>query len=125
MVYTCTINEPKLLYIFLIEPPISPSNVKVEKIESGTKIAVTWDLLTPEQAWGFVANYTVSYQMHKEGKVNKRQIIEKTVPGTQNSLVIEDIDPKEEYTVVVWASTKTGMGKHSEPASTTKSTFIV
>lgn len=63
--------------------------------------------------------------MHKEDKVNKRQIIEKTVPGTQNSLVIEDIDPKEEYTVVVWASTKAGMGKHSEPASTTKSTFIV
>ena len=42
----------------------------------------------------------------------------KTVPGTQNSVVIEDIDPNADYDVFVSASTKAGVGKQSEPSST-------
>ena len=101
---------------FSTEPPVSPSNINVEKIESGTKIEVTWDLLTPEEAFGFVLSYIISYQ--KEDHSRKRQIMHKTVPGTQNSVVIEDIDPNADYDVFVSASTKAGVGKQSEPSST-------
>lgn len=96
------------------EPPVSPSNIKVEKIDSGTKLGVSWDLLTPEEAWGFVTSYTVSYT--KED-ARKRQRMDKTVPGTQNSLVIEDVDPNSDYSVLVSASTTAGMGKESDPTS--------
>lgn len=77
--------------------------------------------MTPEDAWGFVVSYTVAYS--KEDK-RKRQGMEKTVPSTQNSIIIDDVDPTDDYTVVVWASTKTGMGKRSE-ATSTKGRYII
>lgn len=107
--------------MLIIEPPVSPSNIKVEKTDSGTKLGVSWDLMSPEDAWGFVVSYTVSYSKDDE---RKRQGMEKTVPGTQNSIIIEDVDPSNDYSVVVWASTKTGMGKQSE-ATLTKGRYIV
>ena len=107
--------------MLIIEPPVSPSNIKVEKTDSGTKLGVSWDFMSPEDAWGFVVSYTVSYSKDNECK---RQGMEKTIPGTQNSIIIEDVDPRNDYSVVVWASTKTGMGKQSE-ATLTKGRYIV
>ena len=79
-------------------------------------IEVSWDLMTPEDAWGFVVNYTVSYS---KGRIlHKKQNIEKTVPGTENSLIIEDVDPNDDFFIVVWASTKAGKGEVSEPITT-------
>ena len=97
-------------------PPVSPSNVKAEKIDSGTKIKVSWEPLTPEEARGFVTSYTIAYT--KEGELRKRQMSEKIVPGTQNSTIIEGLDPNQDYSVSVQASTKAGVGKISEPTST-------
>ena len=95
-------------------PPVSPSNIKLEKI--GTGVNVSWNLMTPEEAWGFVISYTVSYS--KDGSSSKRQSVETTVPATQNSMIIEDADPDYEYVVIVWASTVAGMGKQSKMIST-------
>ena len=93
----------------------------MDKLDSGTKISVSWDPLTPEQAWGFVTNYTISYT--KEGEPQKRQTSEKTVPGTDNSTVIEGLDPNQDYSVSVRGDTKAGVGKMSEPASTKGTRF--
>ena len=96
-------------------PPVPPSNVKVEKINSDTKIRVLWDPLTPEEAWGFVVSYTVSYGKRSQ----KRQIFEKSVviSGTESSAIIENLAPNQEYSVSVRASTKAGLGKDSEPTN--------
>ena len=99
-----------------IVPPVSPSNIKVEKFNSGTKIRVSWDPLTPEQAWGFVTNYTVSYKK-KSDKSRKRQTLEKIVPGNESSTIIEGLDPNHEYSVSVRAGTNAGNGKVSESVS--------
>ena len=93
----------------------------MDKIDSGTKISVSWEPLTPEQAWGFVTSYTISYS--KEGESQKRQTSEKTVPGTKNSTIIEGLDPNQDYSVSVRADTKAGAGKVSEPASTKGTRF--
>ena len=102
-------------------PPVSPSNIKVEKIDSGAKLRVSWDLLTPEEARGFVTDYIVSYRSESR----KRQTSEKIVPGTESSTIIEGLDPNQEYSVVVRADTKAGKGETSEPVSTIcKSTSV-
>ena len=98
-------------------PPVSPSNIKVEKIDSSAKLNVSWDRLTPEEAWGFVTNYIVSYKK-EQSESQKRQTSEKIVPGTESSTIIEDLDPNQEYSVSVRADTEVGMGKISEPVST-------
>ena len=97
-------------------PPVSPSNIKVERIDSGTKLRISWDPLTPEQARGFITNYTVSYRKKSE-ESRKRQILEKIVHSNENSTIIEDLDPNQEYSVSVRADTVAGSGKLSEPVS--------
>ena len=84
-------------------------------MDSGTKIRVSWDPLTPEEAWGFVTSYAVSYK--KDGESRKRQTMEKTVPGTESSTIIEGLDPNQDYFVSVRANTKAGMGNLSKPTS--------
>lgn len=80
--------------------------------------------MTPEQAWGVVTNYTVSYKKESD-KSQKRQTLEKVVPGTESSIIIEDLDPNHEYSVSVRADTKAGSGKVSKPVSTQgKSTAV-
>ena len=96
--------------MFTIAPPISPSNIKVDKM--GSKMSVSWDPLTPEQARGFVTSYTIAYA--KEGGSRKRQILEKVVPGTENSTVIEGLDPNQDYSVSIRANTKAGGVKVSD-----------
>ena len=90
----------------------------------GTTLSVSWDRLTPEQAFGFVTSYTISYSKEGGESQKKRQILEKTVPGTENSTVIGDLDPNQDYSVYVRADTKAGAGKVSEPTSTKGTRFI-
>ena len=94
-------------------PPVPPSNIKVE-LDSNTKIIVTWDLLNPEEAWGFVTSYTVSYKKATDSDNGK----EMSVSGTDNSLQIGDLDPNQDYIIVMWANTTAGMGQRSKAIST-------
>ena len=94
-------------------PPVPPSNIKVEP-DSNSKLTVTWDLLTPEEAWGFVTNYSVSYKKATESGNG----IVMSVPATDNSVQIGDLDPNQDYVIVVWANTAAGMGQQSKPFST-------
>lgn len=97
-------------------PPVAPPNIKVEATDD--KLLVTWESLTPEQAWGFVTNYTVSY-----GKGAESETTEKTVDATTNALTIEDIDPSQDYIIVMWANTSAGMGQRSAPI--TKGKYVI
>ena len=98
-------------------PPVSPFNVKVERTDPGDKMTVSWDIMTPEEAWGFIISYTVSYKK-AEDESGKRQSMEKTASSTDSTLPIEDLDPGQDYIVTMWANTRAGMGKQSEPIST-------
>ena len=100
-------------------PPVSPSHVSANKVNSGKAIEVSWQLLTPEEAWGFVKNYTISYR--KESEPEGNEII---VPGTDSSVMITGVDPNHHYMVVIWASTKAGTGKQSNPISTRLGTMV-
>ena len=95
-------------------PPVAPSNIKVE-VESDTKITVSWDRLTPEDAWGFVLSYTVSYKKEEE---DTGKSTEKTVDGTMNSVQIDNLDTNQGYIIVMWANTTAGMGQTSQQIST-------
>jgi fibronectin type 3 domain-containing protein len=96
-------------------PPVPPSNIKVEaESDTGTKLTVTWDALTPEEAWGFVTYYTVSYKKPTDFDTG----MEMSVSSTKNSLQIEGLDPNQDYVIVMWANTTTGMGQQSKPIST-------
>ena len=94
-------------------PPVAPSNIKAEA-ETDSKITVTWNLLSPEEAQGFVLSYTVSYKAES----GLDDSMEKIVPGTRNTVLIEGLDANQEYTIVMWANTSAGMGQASSPIST-------
>ena len=104
-------------------PPVPPANISAQKNDSSKEIHVTWELLTPEQALGFVENYTVSYSMDAAQHLIKKQSYEVTISGTKNSVVIQDVDPRHDYTVIMWATTKAGMGKHSNPILAKSGTY--
>ena len=93
-------------------PPVPPSNIKVET-EPNTKLTVTWDLLTPEEAWGFVTYYTVSYKKTTSSDTGT----ETSVPGTDDSLQIDGLDQNQDYVIVMWANTTAGMGEKSKAIS--------
>lgn len=95
-------------------PPIPPANFKVE-VDSHTKLRASWDRLTPEEAQGFVVSYTVFY---KKEESQQDEGMEKSVPGTENSLFIENLDSNQGYSLMVWANTTVGMGQPSQPIST-------
>ena len=93
-------------------PSLSPSGVKVERLNS-TTMNVRWTLLALEEARGFVTSYTVSYR--KDEEMAKESVV---VPGgEQNSVVIGGLDPGSSYLVSVSASTSAGSGEMSEPVA--------
>ena len=117
LLLTLIFLQIKELYMYLSTtvPPVPPSNIKVEA-ESDTKLTVTWDALTPEEAWGFVTYYTVSYK--KPTASDTGLGMEISVLGIKTSLQIEGLDPNQDYIIVMWANTTAGMGEQSKPIST-------
>ena len=101
-------------------PQIPPSNIKVEA-DSPTKLRVSWDLMTPDEAQGFVVSYTVSY---KKEELLSDEGLQKTVPEDRNSLFIDDLDSNQGYSIVMWANTTAGMGEPSKPISTKSMSHI-
>lgn len=104
-----------IVYLSITVPPVPPSNIKVEA-ESDTKLTVTWDALTPEEAWGFVTYYTVSYKKATDSETGLG--VEMSVSGTKTSLQIEGLDPNQDYIIVMWANTTAGMGQQSKSITT-------
>lgn len=101
-------------------PQNPPSNIKVEA-DSPTKLRVSWDLMSPEEAQGFVVSYTVSY---KKEESQPDEGLQKTVPGDRNSLFVDDLDSNQGYSIVMWANTTAGMGEPSKPISTKSMCYI-
>ena len=100
-------------FIFLSPvPSTAPSNVNGDRID-GTRMRVSWDPLTLEQARGFITHYTVLYQSSTLMEVV-------TVPGNETTVVIGGLDVTQSYSISVSAGTSVGNGEPS-PAQTVAS----
>ena len=81
---------------------------------SATTMAVSWNLLSPVQARGFVKNYTIFYS--PASARNKRQqtdVMSKTVDENTNNIVIDGLDESLTYSVQISADTAAGTGPRS------------
>ena len=94
-----------LLYDVLLVPPI-PTNLTAVRFNS-TTIGVSWTKYTLVELKG-LASYLVTYDIIISSR--KRQfsgII--TVPWTNNTVIISNLQPGAQYDVTVRALTSTGM----------------
>ena len=68
---------------------------------------VSWSLIPITEARGFIQSYFILYQ---ENDNKKRQISSVSVPATDSSVVIGELDPVKSYSVSISASTNAGQG---------------
>ena len=87
-------------------PTVQVSNVKVERVNNNRATLVSWTPLTLHQARGFPV-YFVTYQ--PSSQVGRVASAINTVSTNDSSVVIEDLDPRTEYTVAV--DVRTAVGK--------------
>jgi len=72
---------------------------------NGTHINVSWVPLSLVEARGFIINYTVSV-----GPAGGGDVVTVHVQENETSAVIGGLDPRQAYSVKVWASTVAGRG---------------
>ena len=90
--------------LWFLEPP-PPANVVVVRFDS-TSIGVSWTKLTLVELKG-LANYIVTYNIIIGSR--KRQLGGTlTVPWTQNSVIISNLQPGADYDITVSISTTAG-----------------
>ena len=102
LLYTCYCNLATSLHLAV--PNVPPHNVTVFRL-NGTHINVSWVPLTLVEARGFIINYTVSVELSSGGEV-----VTVHVQENETSAVIGGLDPRQAYSVKVWASTVAGHG---------------
>ena len=68
---------------------------------------ISWSLIPITKARGFIQTYLILYQQIDN---KKRQTLSVSVPATDNSVVIGELDPNKSYSVLVSASTNAGLG---------------
>ena len=74
---------------------------------------VSWDPIPLTESRGFIINYTVTYQ----SQTMEQDALAVKIPGTLNSVVISNLQPSEQYTVTVSATTSAGEGSASDPVT--------
>ena len=94
-------------------PQFAPKRVTVERL-TNTVMLVHWEMLTLEQARGFITQYTVFYEVVGGNKGALPITMNETVLGDDNK-VIGELESKLAYLVYVSASTSVGMGNLSDP----------
>lgn len=100
------------LFLHVTVPNVSP---EVSVSWKGLfEMLVEWKPLTLEEARGFITSYIVTYSS-ADSRRRKRATGTEEVPGDQNSVSIDDLDPDIEYSVSVAAATTAGTGVGSDP----------
>lgn len=100
------------LFLHVTVPNVSP---EVSVSWKGLfEMLVEWKPLTLEEARGFITSYIVTYSS-ADSRRRKRATGTVEVPGDQNSVSIDDLDPDIEYSVSVAAATTAGTGVGSDP----------
>ena len=82
--------------------PRAPQDIQAI-VMNNSRVRVTWNLLSDEEAQGAVLSYIVTYS----NGIETRNI---TVPSNQNFVVLSDLTPGTDYTVRVSARTSAGVG---------------
>ena len=94
------------VYLFLLVPPI-PTNLTAVRFNS-TTIGVSWTRYTLVELKG-LASYTVTYDIVISSS-RKRQLNGViTVPWTNNTVIISNLQPGAQYDVTVQTSTSAGV----------------
>ena len=105
----------------------APSNVRVQREGDGSSMIVTWDLLSPVEARGFLEFYQVAYMQSTTQR--KRQVTTCLqapavcmqspcqVCPNQSMVTIGRLNESAAYSVTVAARNGAGLGTVSEPVS--------
>lgn len=102
-------KDERIVRLEVVEAPEAPKGVRVKEVWSRTA-KVVWNDLTGSGLP--VQRYTVQYWRHQNAP---HRLHEGTVPGSANSLFINDLSPGQIYELSVLAENEIGKG----PSSTT------
>ncbi|XP_038583795.1 interleukin-31 receptor subunit alpha-like [Micropterus salmoides] len=92
-----------------------PGNVNISNVEPYDKSAsVSWIVESREACSGAVVNYTIFYYTQKGPLLNV------TVDGTKQGILLEDLNPDTQYNVYVRATALTGATKSTDRVFETK-----
>ena len=89
-----------------ISVPPAPTNISVLRL-NGTHMNISWSLIPITKARGFIQSYFILYQQIDN---RKRKTLSVSVPATDSSVVIGELDPGKSYSVLISASTNVGQG---------------
>ena len=108
-------NDPQIFFTQELSPNKAPENVKYER--SGTTITVSWDPHSLMEARGFPF-YTVTLRpLSLVGSRTARQSDNNgtiSVTTNETDVVIEDLDPDVEYSLIVAVETSAGKAATKE-----------
>ncbi|XP_070525899.1 protogenin isoform X2 [Cardiocondyla obscurior] len=80
---------------------------------TNTKIRIAWE--EPSNINGVIQNYYIAYTMDSVNDSTTWNNV--TVPGNKTTTNLPGLAPGKRYLVMVWAATKAGYGKPSDPIS--------
>lgn len=72
---------------------------------NGTHISIYWESIPLLQAKGIIRSYFIIIQT-----INKHLVTAVEVSSTENSTIINGLNPASTYNVLIGATTKAGMG---------------
>jgi hypothetical protein len=93
-------------YVFLLVPPV-PTNLTAVRFNS-TTIGVSWTRYTLVQLKG-LASYVITYDIIISSSRKRQFSGVITVPWTNNTVIISNLQPGAQYDVAVQTSTSAGM----------------
>ena len=123
MIYLCISLVYCSVYCVCDAVPASPTGVSVLRL-NGTHMNVSWNRVPLSVARGFIVSYTVLYSKVTTGR-KRRQVKFVTVPGSETSVVIGDLNPSISYQVFVSAANSAGFGQSSSNAVVAKSKLTI
>ena len=89
-------------------PLRAPDSSIIDNRHTDGSIIVTWELLTLEEARGFITGYTVTAQQADFGLVLRQTPTSVRVSPNDTMATISGLDPKHAYTITLSANTSQG-----------------
>ena len=108
-------NHPHTFFTQELGPIKPPQNIEFKR--SGTIITITWDPITLFEARGFPF-YTVTLiplsSVSSNGSAQPNYDEKTSIATTETDIVIEDLDPKIEYSLIITVETSSGKADSEE-----------
>ena len=93
-------------------PLRAPDSSITDNRRTDGSIVVTWELLTLEEARGFIIGYTVTAQQADFGLVLRQTPTSVRVSPNDTMTMISGLDPKHAYTITLSANTSQGVASN-------------